>query len=164
MSQAMRKCVLCHMQTTKVQISLRMRAVWSAPCCLLPRQNDTSSLYIRNFKILAGLSSWAGQFVSCLVGDSRRHIFSWRGLNLSRFVSHCLPVCLIMHFCERTYCNFVLRCAYGKGNFRRWTNASTNMIKRSLDTSSLYLLTSFFYLYVFSRIKLWLNTCTFCHV
>ena len=48
-------------------------------CCLRPRQNDTSSLYIRNFKILAGLCSWAGQFVSCLVGDSRRHIFSWRG-------------------------------------------------------------------------------------
>ena len=48
-------------------------------CCSLPRQNDTSRLYIRNFKILAGLCSWAGQFVSCLVGDSRRHIFSWRG-------------------------------------------------------------------------------------
>ena len=25
--------------------------------------------------MLAGLCSWAGQFVSCLVGDSRRHIF-----------------------------------------------------------------------------------------
>ena len=48
-------------------------------CCSLPRQNDTSSLYIRNFKILAGLCSLAGQLVSCLVGDSRRHIFSWRG-------------------------------------------------------------------------------------
>ena len=31
MSQAMRKCVLCHMRTTKAQISLRIRAVWSAP-------------------------------------------------------------------------------------------------------------------------------------
>ena len=48
-------------------------------CCSLPRQNNTSSLLILNFKILAGLCSWAGQFVSCLVGDSRRHIFSWRG-------------------------------------------------------------------------------------
>ena len=48
-------------------------------CCSLPRQNNTSSLYIRNFKILAGLCSWAGQFESCLVVDSRRHIFSWRG-------------------------------------------------------------------------------------
>ena len=51
-------------------------------CCSLPRQNDTSSLYIRNFKILAGLCSWAGQFVSCLVGDSQRYIFSWRGSSI----------------------------------------------------------------------------------
>ena len=31
MSRAMRKCVLCHMRTTKAQISVRIRAVWSAP-------------------------------------------------------------------------------------------------------------------------------------
>ena len=31
LSRAMRKCVLCHMRTTKAQISLRIRAVWSAP-------------------------------------------------------------------------------------------------------------------------------------
>ena len=31
LSRAMRRCVLCHMRTTKVQISLRIRAVWSAP-------------------------------------------------------------------------------------------------------------------------------------
>ena len=31
MSQAMGKCVLHYMRTTKAQISLRMRAVWSAP-------------------------------------------------------------------------------------------------------------------------------------
>ena len=55
-------------------------------CCSLARQNETSSLYFRNFKILAGLCSWAGQFVSCLVGDSRRHIFSWRGSVTMRFV------------------------------------------------------------------------------
>ena len=29
--QVMRKCVLCYMRTTKVQISLRIHAVWSAP-------------------------------------------------------------------------------------------------------------------------------------
>ena len=29
--QVMRKCVLCYMRTTKVQISLRIRAVISAP-------------------------------------------------------------------------------------------------------------------------------------
>ena len=78
MSQAMRKCVLYYMRTTKAQISLRIHAVWSAPL-LFAAKNDISSLYIQNFKILAGLCSWAGQFVSCLVGDSWRHIFSWRG-------------------------------------------------------------------------------------
>ena len=31
LSRAMRKSVLCHMRTTKAQISLRIRAVWSAP-------------------------------------------------------------------------------------------------------------------------------------
>ena len=31
MGQVMRKRVLCYMRTTKVQISLRIRAVWSAP-------------------------------------------------------------------------------------------------------------------------------------
>ena len=31
MSRAMRKCVLCHMWTTKARISLRIHAVWSAP-------------------------------------------------------------------------------------------------------------------------------------
>ena len=30
-SRAMKKCVLRHMRTTKAQISLRIRAVWSAP-------------------------------------------------------------------------------------------------------------------------------------
>ena len=30
-SRAMRKCVLCHMRTTKAQVSLRISAVWSAP-------------------------------------------------------------------------------------------------------------------------------------
>ena len=31
MGQVMRKRVLCYRRTTKVQISLRIRAVWSAP-------------------------------------------------------------------------------------------------------------------------------------
>ena len=31
LGHVMRKRVLCHMRTTKVQISLRIRAVWSAP-------------------------------------------------------------------------------------------------------------------------------------
>ena len=56
-------------------------------CCSLPRQNDTSSLYIGNFKILAGFCSLAGQFVSCLVRHSWRHIFSWRGSRFMKFLN-----------------------------------------------------------------------------
>ena len=48
MSQAMRKYVLFHMRTTKAQAQSDQHL-----CCSLPRQNDTSSLYIQNFKILA---------------------------------------------------------------------------------------------------------------
>ena len=66
-------------------------------CCSLPKQNDTSSLYIRNFKILAGLCSWAGQFVSSLVGDSRRHIFSWRGSYRESFFAF---LRYVWYFCE----------------------------------------------------------------
>ena len=73
----MRKCVLCHMQTKRSRSACASAQSDQRLCCSLPRPNDTSSLYIRNSKILADLCSWAGQFVSCLVGDSRRHIFSW---------------------------------------------------------------------------------------
>ena len=45
--------------------------------------------------------------------------------------------------------NFVLRCAYGKINFQLWTNACTNIIKRSLNITSLYLLTLFFFFFFF---------------
>ena len=73
-SQAMRKCDLCLLPYANNKgADQRLK-------CSLPRQNDTSSLYIRNFKILASLCSWAGQFVSSLVGDLREHIFSWGGL------------------------------------------------------------------------------------
>ena len=64
-------------------------------CCSLPRQNDTSSLYIRNFKILAGLCSLAGQFVSCLVRNSRRHVLSCRGLNVRNIL---LAICSVFLF------------------------------------------------------------------
>ena len=62
--------------------------------------------------------------------------------------------CQYQCVCKSTYCNFLLRCAYGKSNFQRWTNACTNMIKWSLDISSLYLSTLFFHLYVFSGGKI----------
>ena len=77
LSQAMKKCVFCHMQQQRHRSACTSTQSDQRLCCSLPRQNDTSCLYIWNFKILAG--SWAGQFVFCLIGDSRRHIFSWRG-------------------------------------------------------------------------------------
>ena len=48
----MRKPYLCHMQTTKAQISMRIRAVSSAPLLLY----NISSFYIRNFKLLTSFS------------------------------------------------------------------------------------------------------------
>ena len=66
----MRKCVLCHMRTTKAQISaFVVRCLGSI----------MSRFYSRNFKTLASFCSWACQFESHLVGNSRRHVFSWRG-------------------------------------------------------------------------------------
>ena len=38
-------------------------------CCSLPRQYNTSSFYIRNFKPLSSFSSCAGQFESTLVNN-----------------------------------------------------------------------------------------------
>ena len=75
----MRKCVLCHMRTTKAQISLRIRAVWSAPLFSLLRYYSISKFCCRNFKTLASFCSCAGRFVSGLVGNSQRHILSCRG-------------------------------------------------------------------------------------
>ena len=95
-SRAMRKYVLCHMQTTKAQISLRIRAVWSAPCCSLLREYNISRFYSQNFKTLASFCGCAGRFVSGLVGNSRRHIFSCRGscmYSLNKVFYYCVPVC-----------------------------------------------------------------------
>ena len=60
------KTCLCHMLTTKVQISLRICAVWSAPLFSLPKYN-ISSFYILNFKPLASFCGCAGRFESYLV-------------------------------------------------------------------------------------------------
>ena len=49
--------------------------------CSPPRYYYTSSFYIRNFKPLASLCSYAGRFESYLVANSRRQVFSWRGSN-----------------------------------------------------------------------------------
>ena len=78
------KTCFCHMRTTKAQISLRIRAVWSAPLFSLPGECYTCSFYIQKFKTLASLWSWAGRFESYLVANLRRQIFSWRGSNGTR--------------------------------------------------------------------------------
>ena len=48
-------------------------------CCSLPRYYNILNFYIWNFKPLASFCSWAGQFESDLVGNSQKHVFSWRG-------------------------------------------------------------------------------------
>ena len=58
MSRAMRKCVLCHMRTTKAQIS---------------------AFVVRCLDSMISLDSIAEIPVSCLVGNSRRHVLSCRG-------------------------------------------------------------------------------------
>ena len=63
------KTYLCPIRTTKAQISLRIRTVWSVPLFSLPRSYNTSSCYIRNFKTLASLCLWAGRFESYLVAN-----------------------------------------------------------------------------------------------
>ena len=53
-----KKTCLCHMRTTKAQISLRNL------CCSLSGQYNTSTCYSRNFKTLACRISWASRFES----------------------------------------------------------------------------------------------------
>ena len=47
--------------------------------CSLLRQCNISRFYSWNFKTLASFCRCAGRFVSGLVGNSRRHVISWRG-------------------------------------------------------------------------------------
>ena len=74
-----KKTCLCHMRPTKVQISLRICAVWSVRLYSLPSWYVTYNCYIRNSMTLASFCSWAGCFVSYLVTKPWRQLFSWRG-------------------------------------------------------------------------------------
>ena len=47
-------------------------------CCLLLRWYNISRFCSRNFKTLASFCGCAGRFVSGLVGNSRRHVLSFR--------------------------------------------------------------------------------------
>ena len=64
-----KKTCLCHKRTTKAQISLRIREVWSHLCCSLPRWSNVSSFYTRNFKPLASYCDCAARFESHLVSN-----------------------------------------------------------------------------------------------
>ena len=74
----MQKCVLCHMWTTNVQISLRIRA-------------------IQSFKILASFCSWAGWFKPYLAENPGRHIFAWCG-SYTLFVYQSRSTVMILSF------------------------------------------------------------------
>ena len=65
------KTCFSHMRTTKVQISLRIREVWFSTFVVryLDGILNTSSFYLRNFKTLACLCTWAGRFESYLVAN-----------------------------------------------------------------------------------------------
>ena len=54
----------CHIRTTKAQISLRIRAFWSAPLLFAAWVVQFLYLLYSNFKTLARLISWAGRFES----------------------------------------------------------------------------------------------------
>ena len=60
------------MRTTKTQISLRIRTVWSAPLLSLPRWYNIASFCTRNFKPLASFCGCAGRFESYLVENPVR--------------------------------------------------------------------------------------------
>ena len=74
MSHVTRNGALCHMRTTKVQISL-------CGCAFVVRCLETCSIttytcWIQNFKTLTSLCS---RFESYLVGNFRRQVFLWHG-------------------------------------------------------------------------------------
>ena len=75
------------MRTTKAQIRLGIRAVWSAVCFSLPGQYIISTCYSRNFKTLARLiSHQLSRTVWFLTGRKPwKQVFSWRGSNVFNF-------------------------------------------------------------------------------
>ena len=63
------KTCLCHMRWTKAQIRSACPSAQSDQhlCCSLSGFNNTSTCYSQNFKTVASLCTWAGQFESYLV-------------------------------------------------------------------------------------------------
>ena len=64
-----------------------------------------SRFYSQNFKTLASFCGCAGQFVSRQVGNSRRHVLSWRG-SFFMFFQFCgvLSVFFILYILESSNC------------------------------------------------------------
>ena len=74
LSQLVRKYVLCHMWTTKTQISLHICAVWLAPLLLACKFLDSIISIILHIakvsRVQTGFSSWPGRFESYLVTNT----------------------------------------------------------------------------------------------
>ena len=75
----MRKCVLCHMRTIKVQIACAVQISLISAFVVRCLDSIISLDSIAEISRLASFCGCAGRFVSGLVGNSRRHILSCRG-------------------------------------------------------------------------------------
>ena len=65
------KTCLYHMRTTKMQISLCIHTVWSAPLFSLLKQCNTYTCYLQNSRTVASLCNWVGWFESYLVANPK---------------------------------------------------------------------------------------------
>ena len=93
MSHVIRKPVLCHMQTTKVQINLHIPAVLRVPWlihCL--HMLIVYCLYLLNPNFqdyLVSIAQWAGLILSGR--KPRRQVLSWHGSTWQNHWSECVP-------------------------------------------------------------------------
>ena len=80
LSHVMRKPVLCHMPTTKMQISLRIHGS-SLISAFVVHCLDCVGPVVAILEIpwLASFCSWADWFESVLVGNLRQHVLIWHG-------------------------------------------------------------------------------------
>ena len=135
MSRAMRKCVLCHMRTTKAQISLHSAFVVR---CL---DSVISLDSIAKISRLASFCDCSDLFVSGLVGNSRRHILSCRG-------SHCFQqywernVFLRNLICElkQLYHKLIVWCLYIRRKLRHNNSPNTEYHRLGIKPESTALL------------------------
>ena len=142
---------------------------------------STSVLWVRTTKALARLRGCAGSPEPSLVVYAISTIIPWAASNdsveilfrcnihrktlqwrlrryfdiladfIENIIKDVLQLCIAISLRKRQF-----------SKVNKCIQTSTNIMKRSLHISSLYLLISFFHLCVFLRRKLWLNTCTDC--